>query len=147
MDPASRTMLGSMGSAWRGVVCALLVFCALLGPGTSRAQPGLLVGIDDDTAKWLVRPNGLHSVYRDLAVGAVRVSVPWKRGETRPTKLQQVYLHRVGLMIGLGERVVLAVYGQPSQAPTTERWRNQYCGFLAHVTRRLPVHDVVIWNE
>ena len=136
-----------MRFAWRGVVCALLVFCLLLAPGKSLAQPGLLVGIDDDTAKWLVRPNGLHSVYRDLGVGAVRVSVPWKRGQTKPTKLQQVYLHRVGLLIGLGERVVLAVYGPPSQAPTTARWRDQYCGFLSHITKRLPVRDVVIWNE
>jgi len=140
-------MLESMRSALRRAGCGLLVFCALLAPARALAAPGLLVGIDDDTAKWLVRPNGLHSVYRDLGVGAVRVSIPWKRGQTRPTKLQQVYLHRVGLLIGLGERVVLAVYGTPSQAPTTVRWRDQYCGFLAHITRRLPVHDVVIWNE
>jgi hypothetical protein len=136
-----------MRLAFRRVVCGLLVSCVLLAPAKSLAQPGLLVGVDDDNAKWLVRPNGLHSVYRDLGVGAVRVSIPWSRGQTKPTKLQQVYLHRVALLIGLGERVVLAVYGRPSQAPTTAQWRGQYCGFLGHITRRLPVRDVVVWNE
>jgi hypothetical protein len=35
----------------------------------------------------------------------------------------------------------------PQQAPTEARTRSQYCGFLAHVLTRIPLRDVVVWNE
>ncbi len=128
------------------VTAALVV--SLACAAAAQAGSGLLVGVDDDTLKWLARPNGLVSVQRDLGLDAVRVSIDWRRGETRPTRLQQVYLHRVALTLALGQRVVLAVYGRPSQAPVTRLQRDQYCGFLAHVLKRLPgIGDVVIWNE
>jgi hypothetical protein len=125
----------------------LLVLVAALAPGRAAAAPGLLIGVDDDTAKWLTRPNGIVAVDRDLGLGAVRITIPWQRGEAKPTRLQQTYLHRASLLMALGERVVLAVYGTPANAPTTTDQRDQYCAFLTHVATRLPVRDVVVWNE
>jgi hypothetical protein len=114
----------------------------------AHAGPGLIVGVDDDTIKWLSRPNGIVAVNRDLGIDALRVSLDWKRGETRPTRLQQIYLHRIALAITMKQRIVLAVYGRPSQAPVTPLQRGQYCGFLVHVLKRIPaIEDVVIWNE
>jgi hypothetical protein len=79
---------------------------------------------------------------------AVRVTVPWKPGEVRPAKLQQVYLHRIARMLQLNDRIVLAVYNIARYAPTAARERTQYCAFLRGVVRHLPlIHDVEIWNE
>ena len=48
----------------------------------------------------------------------------------------------------LGQRVVLAVYGGPAQTPLTAAHQAQFCGFVAHVLKRIPaIDDVVIWNE
>jgi hypothetical protein len=121
---------------------------ALLCAAAAHAGPGLLVGIDDDTVKWLGRPNGVVGVNRDLGVGALRVTLAWRRGQVTPTRLQQVYLHRIALTVALGQRVVLAVYGQPSEAPLTAAARGQFCGFVEHVLARIPaINDVVVWNE
>ena len=108
----------------------------------------LIVGVTDDTAKWMTRQEGIVGVHRDLRLMAVRVTVPWKPGQTRPTRLQQTYLHRIARMLQLNERVVLAVYNRAEFAPTTLRLRRQYCSFLRGAIRRLPlIHDVEIWNE
>ncbi len=123
------------------VVCALLV-----GAGTvtlpARAAPGLLVGIDDDTAKWQGRSGGLVAVYRDLGLDLVRAKIPWKRGRTRPNRIVGKYLHRVAGLIAQGQHVVLAIYGGAGQAPVDALGRAQYCGFAEHVLARLPVHEV-----
>jgi hypothetical protein len=133
-----RAVLATLAALLASLACAAL----------AHAGPGLIVGVDDDTLKWVSRPNGVVGVARDLGVDAIRVSLDWKRGGTKPTPLQQIYLHRVALALALHERVVLAVYGKPSQAPVTSLQQDQYCGFLAHVVVRLPlVDDVVIWNE
>jgi hypothetical protein len=108
----------------------------------------IIVGVTDDTAKWMVRQDGIVGVHKDLRLMAVRVTVPWRPGQVRPTKLQQVYLHRIARMIQLNERIVLAVYNRAKFAPVTPRARNEYCTFVRGVVRRLPlVHDVEVWNE
>jgi hypothetical protein len=108
----------------------------------------IIVGVTDDTAKWLARQEGIVGVHKDLRLMAIRVTIPWKSGQLRPTKLQQVYLHRIARMGQLNERIVLAVYNRARFAPTTPRTRNQYCSFLRGVVRRIPlIHDVEIWNE
>jgi hypothetical protein len=127
-------------------VCVLaLVAGAAAAP--ARAAPGLLVGVDDDTAKWQGRSRGLVATYRDLGLDRVRVTIPWKLGRTKPTRIVGRYLHRVAGMIVQGQQVVLAIYGRAKQAPVDSTGRAQYCGFAAHVLARLPVHEVVIWNE
>ncbi len=126
----------------------LVLLAALCCAASAHAGPNLLVGIDDDTIKWQAKPNGVVGVNRDLGLDALRVTLDWRRGQTKPTRLQGVYLHRMAGAIVLGQRVVLAVYGRPSQAPLTGAQREQYCGFLVHVLRRIPaIDDVVIWNE
>jgi hypothetical protein len=108
----------------------------------------IIVGLTDDTAKWMARQEGIVGVHKDLRLMAVRVTVPWRPGQVRPTKLQQVYLHRIARMVQLNERIVLAVYNTARFAPTTARTRNQYCSFLRGVRRRIPlIRDVEIWNE
>jgi hypothetical protein len=108
----------------------------------------MIVGVTDDTAKWMNRQDGIVGVHRDLRLMAVRVTVPWKPGQVEPTKLQQVYLHRIARMIQLNDRIVLAVYNIARYAPATPRARNEYCAFLGGVVRRIPlIHDVEIWNE
>jgi hypothetical protein len=108
----------------------------------------MIVGVTDDTAKWMARQDGVVGVHRDLRLMAVRVTVPWRPGQVRPTKLQQVYLHRISRMIQLNDRIVLSVYNFARFAPDTPRTRTQYCSFLRHVVRRIPpIHDVQVWNE
>ena len=129
---------------------ALLVF--LVGAATPRAEESthlkMIVGVTDDTAKWMSRQEGIVGVHRDLRLMAVRVTIPWKPGQVQPTKLQQIYLHRIARMVQLNDRIVLAVYNVARYAPTAPRARNEYCSFLGGVVRRIPlIHDVEIWNE
>src|SRR4051812_18541396 len=70
----------------------------------------IIVGVTDDTAKWMTRQDGIVGVHRDLRLMAVRVTIPWKPGQVRPTKLQHVYLHRIARMVQLNDRIVLSVY-------------------------------------
>ena len=108
----------------------------------------IIVGVTDDTAKWMTRQDGIVGVHRDLRLMAVRVTLPWQPGQARPTKLQQVYLHRIARMVQLNDRIVLAVHNRARFAPTTKQTRNEYCAFVAGVLRRVPlIHDVEIWNE
>ena len=108
----------------------------------------IIVGVTDDTAKWMVRQDGIVGVHRDLRLMAVRVTIPWRPGQVKPTKLQQVYLHRIARMAQLNDRIVLAVYNTAELAPTTRTTRDQYCAFVQGAVRRIPlIHDVEIWNE
>ena len=54
---------------------------------TSPSSP-FLVGVDDDHAKWLSRPDGLVAKYRDLGLEGVRVTISWRLGQRKPTPLQ-----------------------------------------------------------
>jgi hypothetical protein len=108
----------------------------------------MIVGLTDDTAKWMNRQEGIVGVHKDLRLMAVRVTVPWEPGQVRPTRLQGTYLHRIARMIQLNERIVLAVYNNAKFAPTTAHAREQYCAFLRGLVRRIPlVRDVEVWNE
>jgi hypothetical protein len=108
----------------------------------------IIVGVTDDTGKWMVRQDGIVGVHRDLRLMAVRVTIPWRPGQVKPTKLQQVYLQRIKRMTLLNDRVVLAVYNTADLAPTTRTARKQYCSFLQGAVKRVPlIHDVEIWNE
>ena len=132
----------------------LLLACAAIAIVGGQARPAesthlkMIVGVTDDTAKWMARQDGVVGVHRDLRLMAVRVTIPWRPGDARPTKRQQVYLHRISRMIQLDDRIVLSVYNRARYAPTTPTQQRRYCGFLRHVARRIPLlHDVQIWNE
>ena len=128
--------------------CACGVGAHAAGPPPVQATRQLVVGLDDDTAKWRTRADSLLATYRNLGIDAVRLTIPWQRGQNRPTMEVGIYLHRAAKMVARGQRVVLAVYGHPWQAPLTAVQRGHYCGFLKHVLKRIPkIRDVVIWNE
>jgi hypothetical protein len=130
---------------------SLLAFVlALPGQGgVAGASPPahFIVGVDDDTARWLARPNGLVAAQRAFGLASVRIMIPWRRGQRSPGRAQQIWLHRVALTAALGQRVVLSVYGRARQAPLDARTRADYCTFVGHVLERIPIEDVVIWNE
>jgi hypothetical protein len=136
------------------VLVPLLALALTLGVAAARPasagsnHPKLIVGVTDDTGKWMTRQDGIVGVHHDLRLMAVRVTIPWRPGQVRPTKLQQVYLHRIGRMLHLNDRIVLSVYNVARFAPTTRVLRNQYCAFLRGAVRRLPlIDDIEIWNE
>src|SRR4051794_22575469 len=108
------------------------IACAIAGAGARPADSThlkLIVGVTDDTAKWMARQDGVVGVHRDLRLMAVRVTIPW-RGQVRPTPLQQVYLHRISRMIQLNDRIVLSVYNFARYAPVSEDAQRNYCSFL-----------------
>jgi hypothetical protein len=128
-----------------------LEFAFLIAALTPRAVESthlkIIVGVTDDTAKWMVRQDGIVGVHRDLRLMTVRVTVPW-RAQKRPTKLQEVYLQRIRRMTQLNERIVLAVYNTAKYAPTTAAQQRNYCGFVRGFVKRVPlIHDVEVWNE
>ena len=121
---------------------------AVSARGAGSTHLKIIVGVTDDTAKWMVRQDGIVGVHRDLRLMAVRVTMPWQPGQTKPTKLQEVYLQRIRRMTQLNDRVILAVYNTAEFAPTTRAERNRYCGFVQGAIKHVPlIHDVEIWNE
>jgi hypothetical protein len=131
-------------------VCVLAAFplaaSADRGPTPSAPFTPFVIGVDDDHSKWLARPDGLVAKYRDLGVEAVRITIPWRRGLSRATRVR-IYLHRGAGLIQRGQRVVISVFGPPSEAPLDEATRKQYCTFLRYILVRVPFRDVAIWNE
>jgi len=106
----------------------------------------MFVGADDDTPKW-AGPQASVAVARDLGLKAIRITVPWRPGESQLSRSTRVELDRA-VVGSWGLRAVLAVYGHPQDAPRDERSRDQYCDYVADLIRTYPtVHDVVIWNE
>jgi hypothetical protein len=132
------------------IVLVGAIACAIAGAAARPADSThlkMIVGVTDDTAKWMARQDGVVGVHRDLRLMAVRVTIPW-RGQVRPTRLQRVYLHRISRMIQLNDRIVLSVYNFARHAPVTAQGRDRYCSFLRGVVHRIPlIHDVQIWNE
>jgi hypothetical protein len=134
--------------------CRTLAACAALAcalAGTARAGSGLLVGVADDSLKWTDKAQAQLALgyTRDLGLRAVRVTVPWRAGETRLPLDQRGPVDRMILATwGRGLRVVLSVYGSAGDAPRTDAQRDAYCAFAASLLRRYPgVNDLVIWNE
>jgi hypothetical protein len=133
------------------ILIAVLAASAIAGASAPVAEPThlkLIVGVTDDTAKWLAKPDGIVAFYRDLRLMAVRVTLPWTVGQTAPKGVQRIYLARIARMIRLNQRIVLSVYNTAEHAPVTPAAQQQYCGFLRTVTKRLPlIQDVQVWNE
>jgi hypothetical protein len=129
----------------RAAAAVFLGLLALAHP--AAAGTGLLVGVDDDNAKWTARNGAYFAVYRDLGLKALRITVDWHAGETGPTRTDLTELGRV-IPAAFGLRVVLAVSGGPADAPLDESSRDRFCGFAASLLQRFPtVNDVVVWTE
>ena len=125
-----------------------ILFAVLALAPAASASPGLRLGFDDDTLKWMTRPDGVVGVHHDLGVRTTRITIPWRRGELRPRPISQTYLSRAAKAIALGQDIVIAVYGPAREAPVDAASRNQYCSYVHHVLAVIPqVAGVVIWNE
>jgi hypothetical protein len=128
------------------VLAAALIAVALL-PRAAGAQPGLLLGVDDDSLKWYAHTSSLLTIYRALDLDAVRVTLTWTPGESFPSGTDRTELQRAA-NAGRSIRVVLAVTGPATQPPLDDSDRASYCGFVANVLERYPwIHDVAIWTE
>ena len=103
--------------------------------------------MDDDSLKWYGHTNSLLSIYHSLGVGAVRVTVDWRPGETFPVGTDRTELQRAA-NAGRSVHVVLAVTGPAAEPPLDDTARASYCGFVANLLQRYPwIHDVAIWTE
>ncbi len=124
-----------------------MLAAALVAAPSATAGKGLLVGVDDDQAKWIGHPMVLLPVYKDLGVKAVRVNAHWTPGAVSLSGNDWLMIHRVTVATW-GMRLVLAVDGPATQAPVTGPSRVQYCAYVANILRSFPsIHDVVIWTE
>ena len=127
------------------LVAALCAVAPL--PRAAAAQPGLLLGVDDDSLKWYAHTSSLLSIYRSLDLDAVRVTLRWTPGESFPVGTDRTELQRAA-NAGRAIRVVLAVTGPEASPPLDPAARTSYCGFVANVLARYPaIHDVAIWTE
>jgi hypothetical protein len=125
----------------------VVLVCFLALAPVARADSGLLVGVDDDLAKWLRNPRAPLSVERALGLRAVRFSVAWQPGETSLDETTRAELARA-VPAAYGMRVVLSVTGRGAEAPQDDPSRMQFCTFVRSILQRFPsVNDVVIWNE
>jgi hypothetical protein len=131
----------------RTLLLTVTASLALVSVPHAFAGPNLLVGVDDDSAKWIAKPMILLPVYRDLGVKAVRVTIQWQPGDSTLSKTDRVMLDRV-VMATWGIRLVLAVDGPADTPPTDSQSRSDYANFVASILRRYPtVNDVVVWTE
>ena len=127
--------------------CCSVVLVALVLARSAAAAPGLVLGVDDDSLKWYVRTSSLLSIYSQLGIDAVRVTLDWSQGEAFPSGNDLTELQRVAAA-GRQIRVVLAVTGSAAAPPVDEAGRSSFCGFVANVVRRYPwIHDVAVWTE
>ncbi len=131
----------------RLALLACAAAAALAGPASGG--PGLIVGVDDDSFKWAnhAQAQATLGYTRDLGIRAVRITVPWRLGQTQLSAADRKPLDRA-IVTSWGMRVVLAVYGYSDDTPQSDAERSGYCTFVANLLRRYPaVGDVVIWNE
>jgi hypothetical protein len=113
----------------------------------ARADSNLIVGIVDDQLKWTAHPRPTTQILRDLGIGALRVPLMWKRGNSRLTRTDQVTMSRV-VNSTFPMRIVLTVSGRAKEAPQTDAERAQFCSFARDALARYPtINDVTIWNE
>jgi hypothetical protein len=126
----------------------LVLFALLAFVPAAAGANYLRLGFDDDTIKWITRPNGFVDLQRELGAPFTRISIPWRHGEVQLRPLVQTYLGRARMAGDLHQKVVIAVYGKASQAPTTARLRAEYCRYARNAVARLPyMSAIVIWNE
>lgn len=127
---------------------ALIVVAACIG-GQASAQPGLLVGVDEDQFKWARNAEPLQSALMDLGLGAVRITQRWTPGQTKISAVDLGGLaHAVAVVKPTGARIVLSVYGAPADTPQDADSRAQYCGYVRSILIGVPdILDLAIWNE
>jgi hypothetical protein len=133
-------------SLLRSLVPALLV--ALACAGSAHAAPRLRLGFDDDTLKWMTRPNRVIAIDHQLDATFTRITIPWRRGEVRPRPVVRTYMQRVTRALAMRQKIVIAVYNRADEAPTGAAARDEYCTYVGRLLERVPnLAAIVIWNE
>src|SRR4051812_3614823 len=119
---------------------------AALFASTAHAQPGLLVGVADDS--FASDPVRTIPLAQDLGLGAVRVILRWDGTKRALSPADSSRLDALVAAAG-GVRVVVAVTGaRATDAPQTDEAREAFCSFAADALAAQPaIGDVVIWNE
>lgn len=116
----------------------------LVAAPVANAEPGMFVGVSDDSFEW--NAASMAATANDLGLRAVRVTLNWTPGQRVLSPGDQATLRRVGAGVG-GLRVVLATFNQ-GYPPLDDGSRDAYCAYLADAITRFPaINDVVIWNE
>src|SRR5262245_18940303 len=124
-------------------VCAAVVL-AVVAAGSARlepvarADPGLLVGVDDDTLKWTYPGWRFIHAYEGLDLSAIRVTLHWRRGEWSLDRMARLYVNRVTTAQMNGNRVVLSIFGSSRSAPATGEERDAYCSYVVDALRLAP---------
>lgn len=128
---------------------ALIAVIGVTGPaGPSSSAPGrtFIVGVDDDWLKW-GRARSAVAVAASTGLSAVRLTVPWRTGESRVPDAERRLLEDA-IIPARSVRIVLAVYGPADEAPVDEPARSAYCSYVSDLLRVFgTIRDVVIWNE
>jgi hypothetical protein len=121
---------------------------ALALVGTASAAPRLRLGFDDDSLKWMARPDRVIALNRQLGSTFTRITIPWRRGELSPRRVVRTYMNRAALALVQHQKIVIAVYNDAGQAPADEESRREYCTYTSKLLRRVPtLAAIVIWNE
>ena len=116
--------------------------------GAASAGPGLILGVADDDLKWTEDTKGVVLGQQDVGFKAVRITLRWKTGQTQLDDEGRTYVRRAQAAAKLGQRVVIAVFGDASSPPVAPDARTAYCSFVVDaLSRAKNVNDVVIWNE
>jgi hypothetical protein len=124
-----------------------MVLLALALAPSARADSDLLIGVVDDQLKWSMQPKPMTWALRDLGLGALRVPLTWRRGETRLTHSDLTAMGRV-VNGTFPMRIVLTVSGPAKESPQSDTERSQFCAYVRDALTRFPsVNDVTIWNE
>jgi hypothetical protein len=141
-----RNLRVSLSNLTKAVVLGALLALAVHA-GAAAAQPGLLVGVTDDSLRWATDARAEQAALQRLGAGAVRLTERWAPGEARISAAEAASLAK-GLANARGLRVVLSVYGAAQAAPQTDAARGQYCSYVRSIAQRFPqIRDVVVWNE
>lgn len=124
---------------------SLAVVCALAQ--RADAGPNLILGVDDDTPRWMGPAGALTQVYRQLGLQAVRVTLQWQPGQTALDTTDRTELDRANLATWT-LRLVVAVDGPRDHPPVDAAGRAQYCSYVTSIVQRYPrINDLVIWTE
>jgi hypothetical protein len=120
---------------------ALASACA----GGALAAPGLLIGVSDDHLK--TDPQAGPAV-RDLGLGAVRLTLDWRPGQSTLGNGDVVSIQKA-LSAGTGARIVVLLYpDEPWDVPKTPEARDQFCSTARSILATFSqINDIVIGNE
>ena len=127
---------------------SLSLLALLTGAEPAHAGSDLVIGVHDDRIKWTERPAPILGAMKALGLGGMRVTLEWRRGKRHVTMPDHNALRRATAADAEGVRIVLGVYGRPTEAPRGPAAREDYCRFVRNVLLRYgEIRDVVIWNE